>query len=231
MDAVKKDDDWDLIWQNEVKKTIPARNLWDLICKSAWESAEPGMVFMDRYNKESNTWYYENIRCVNPCGEQGLPPWGVCNLGALNLSAFVKDGQMDWEQLAETSRVAMRFLDNVIDANEYFIEENKQAQLGTRRTGLGTMGLADALIKMEIAYGSEASVPVIERIYTTIRDAAYEASSDIAAEKGSFPSFERDKYMQGQFIKRLPRAIQAKIKQQGIRNAVLLTQAQRVRRA
>ena len=225
MDAVKKDADWDLIWQNEVKKTIPARNLWDLICKSAWESAEPGMVFMDRYNKESNTWYYENIRCVNPCGEQGLPPWGVCNLGALNLSAFVKDGQMDWEQLAETSRVAMRFLDNVIDANEYFIEENKQAQLGTRRTGLGTMGLADALIKMKVAYGSEASVPLIERIYTTIRDASYEASSDIAAEKGSFPHFDREKYLQGQFIKHLPKAIQKKIKEQGIRNAVLLTQA------
>src|SRR5437588_112611 len=225
MKAVKDDTDWDLFWQGEVKKTVRARELWDLICKSAWESAEPVMVFIDRYNKESNTWYYENIRCVNPCGEQGLPPWGVCNLGALNLSAFVQDGQIDWEQLAETSKVAMRFLDNVIDANEYFIEENKEAQLGTRRTGLGTMGLADALIKMEIAYGSEASVPVIERIYSTIRDAAYEASSDIAAEKGSFPHFERDKYMQGQFIKRLPKAIQAKIKQQGIRNAVLLTQA------
>src|SRR5437588_935234 len=225
MKAVKDDTDWDLFWQGEVKKTVRARELWDLICKSAWESAEPVMVFIDRYNKESNTWYYENIRCVNPCGEQGLPPWGVCNLGALNLSAFVQDGQIDWEQLAETSKVAMRFLDNVIDANEYFIEENKEAQLGTRRTGLGTMGLADALIKMEIAYGSEASVPVIERIYSTIRDAAYEASSDIAAEKGSFPHFERDKYMQGQFIKRLPKATQAKIKQQGIRNAVLLTQA------
>jgi ribonucleoside-diphosphate reductase alpha chain len=225
MEAVKEDADWDLIWQGEVKKTIKSRALWDLICKSAWESAEPGMVFMDRYNKESNTWYYENIRCVNPCGEQGLPPWGVCNLGALNLSAFVKDGQMDWERLAEMSKVSMRFLDNVIDSNEYFIEENKQAQLGTRRTGLGTMGLADALIKMKVAYGSEASVPLIERIYTTIRDASYEASSDIAVEKGPFPHFDGDKYPQGQFIKRLPKAIQKKIKEQGIRNAVLLTQA------
>ena len=225
MQAVKDDADWDLVWQGEVKKTIRARDLWDLICKSAWESAEPGMVFMDRYNKISNTWYYEDIRCVNPCGEQGLPPWGVCNLGALNLSAFVESGKMDYHHLAEMSKVAMRFLDNVIDANEYFIEENRQAQLGTRRTGLGTMGLADALIKMKVAYGSDESLPVIERIYSTIRDAAYEASADIATEKGSFPKFERDKYMQGKFIQSLPKATQGKIKQQGIRNAVLLTQA------
>lgn len=225
MQAVKDDADWDLTWQGEIKKTIRARDLWDLICKSAWESAEPGVVFMDRYNKLSNTWYYEDIRCVNPCGEQGLPPWGVCNLGALNLSAFVKDGEMDWERLAEQSKVAMRFLDNVVDANEYFIEENREAQLCTRRTGLGTMGLADALIKMKIPYGSEESIPVIERIYTTIRDAAYEASADIAAEKGPFPKFDGDKYMQGKFIKRLPEAIQEKIEKQGIRNAVLLTQA------
>jgi ribonucleoside-diphosphate reductase alpha chain len=183
------------------------------------------MVFMDRCNTESNTWYYETIKCVNPCGEQPLPEYGVCNLGAINLSAFVEKGKMDWERLTETSKVAMRFLDNVVDANEYFIKENEEAQLGTRRTGLGTMGLADALIKMKIAYGSEESLPVIERIYATIRDAAYEASADNATEKGPFPHFERDKYMQGRFIKRLPKAIQEKIRKQGIRNAVLLTQA------
>ncbi|HEV2655588.1 MAG TPA: hypothetical protein VGT82_11545, partial [Ktedonobacteraceae bacterium] len=162
---------------------------------------------------------------LHNCGEQGLPPFGVCNLGAINLSAFVKNGKMDWERLAEVSRTAMRFLDNVVDANEYFIEENNEAQLGTRRTGLGTMGLADALIKMQIAYGSEESLPTIERIYATIRDAAYDASADNAAEKGPFPKFERDKYMQGKFIKRLPKQVQEKIKKQGIRNAVLLTQA------
>src|SRR6266699_2996734 len=178
----------------------------------------------DLYEPDTLTWV-TNGYCSLDCGEQGLPPFGVCNLGALNLSAFVENGQMDWERLAEVSKVAMRFLDNVVDANEYFIKENEEAQLGTRRTGLGTMGLADALIKMKVAYGSEASIPIIERIYTTIRDAAYEASADIAAEKGSFPRFERDKYMQGRFIKRLPKAVQEKIKKQGIRNAVLLTQA------
>ncbi|HVU70334.1 MAG TPA: LAGLIDADG family homing endonuclease, partial [Ktedonobacteraceae bacterium] len=162
---------------------------------------------------------------VHNCGEQGLPAFGVCNLGAMNLSAFVRDGQFDYERLAEKTRVAMRFLDNVVDSTEYFIKENAEAQLGTRRTGLGTMGLADALIKMKIAYGSDESVPVIEKIYATIRDAAYEASADYAAEKGAFPRFERDKYMQGVFIKQLPKPIQEKIKKQGIRNAVLLTQA------
>jgi ribonucleoside-diphosphate reductase alpha chain len=225
MQAVKDDAEWDLIWQEKVEKTIRARKLWDLICMSAWESAEPGMVFMDRCNKASNTWYYEDIRCVNPCGEQPLPPWGVCNLGALNLAAFVEDGVLDYAKLADQTRVAMRFLDNVIDSTEYFIKENEEAQLGTRRTGLGTMGLADALIKMQIAYGSDESVPVIERIYTTIRNAAYEASADNAAEKGVFPRFERDKYLQGQFIQQLPATVQEKIKKQGIRNAVLLTQA------
>ncbi|WP_376795144.1 LAGLIDADG family homing endonuclease [Thermogemmatispora sp.] len=169
--------------------------------------------------------FIANGLVVHNCGEQPLPPWGVCNLGALNLAAFVKDGEMDYQQLAEIARVAMRFLDNVIDANEYFIEENRQAQLATRRTGLGTMGLADALIKMKIPYGSDRSIPVIERIYRTIRDAAYDASADIAAEKGPFPRFEREKYMQGRFIQRLPRQIQDKIRKQGIRNAVLLTQA------
>jgi ribonucleoside-diphosphate reductase alpha chain len=178
----------------------------------------------DVYEPETLTWI-TNGYCSLDCGEQPLPPWGVCNLGALNLAAFVKDGEMDYQQLAETACVAMRFLDNVIDANEYFIEENREAQMGTRRTGLGTMGLADALIKMKVPYGSERSLPVIERIYRTIRDAAYDASADIAAEKGPFPRFDREKYMQGRFIQRLPRQIQEKIRKQGIRNAVLLTQA------
>ncbi len=169
--------------------------------------------------------FVANGLVVHNCGEQPLPAFGVCNLGALNLSAFVQNGQMDWEHLAEMSKVAMRFLDNVVDANEYFIKENEEAQMGTRRTGLGTMGLADALIKMQVAYGSEESLPIIERIYATIRDASYEASSDNAAEKGAFLMFDRDKYMQGRFIQRLPKQVQEKIQQQGIRNAVLLTQA------
>ncbi len=243
MQAVKDDADWPLQFPtraavaadpslaSEVKvyRTVKARDIWDLICTSAWSTAEPGLVFMDRYNERSNTWYYENIRCVNPCGEQGLPAWGVCNLGALNLSAYVSGpigaGTFDYDALSHDSRVAIRFLDNVVDANEYFLEENAAAQLGTRRTGLGTMGLADALIKMGVAYGSPESTTVIEKIYRVIRDSAYDMSADIAAEKGACPHFDFEKYPQGQFIQELPGEIQAKIKQHGIRNAVLLTQA------
>jgi ribonucleoside-diphosphate reductase alpha chain len=225
MEAVLSDDTWDLRWDGRVQRTIKARDLWNLICESAWTSAEPGVVFMDRYNRLSNTWYYEDIRCVNPCGEQGLPPWGVCNLGALNLAAFVKDGDFDYALLADHARKAIRFLDDVVDANDYFIEENRVAQLGTRRTGLGTMGLADALLALQVRYGSEESLTVIDRIYSTIRDAAYDSSCDIAAEKGAFANFVPEKYLQGAFIRRLPEPIKEKIAHHGTRNAVILTQA------
>jgi ribonucleoside-diphosphate reductase alpha chain len=225
MEAVANDAMWKLVWNDEVRRTIRARDLWNLICKSAWSSAEPGVVFIDRYNRLSNTWYYETIRCVNPCGEEGLAPFGVCNLGALNLAAFVQEGQFDFTSLAEHARVAVRFLDDVVDASYYFLEENREAQLGTRRTGLGTMGLADALLALGIRYGSDDSLMVVEQIYRTIRDAAYDASCDLAAEKGAFPNFDPEKYLQGAFIRQLPETIRTKIGHQGIRNAVLLAQA------
>jgi ribonucleoside-diphosphate reductase alpha chain len=162
---------------------------------------------------------------AHQCGEQGIAPWSVCNLAALNLSSFVEEGRMDYERLAEYTRIGMRFSDNVIDANLYFFEENAQEQLGTRRTGLGTMGLADALIKMGVRYGSPESEAVIGQIYRTIRDAAYDASVDLAIEKGPFGRFDREKYMQGRFIQQLPAELQARIAEHGIRNAVILTQA------
>lgn len=227
MEAVKNDGDWDLHWQGEKYRTIKAKGLWDKICESAHAAAEPGLHFMERSNKRSNTWYYEKLISTNPCGEQPLGEWAVCNLGALNLSAFVNEdtSEMDYEQLAEHSATAVRALDNVVDANYYFFKENEDQQMGTRRTGLGTMGLGDALIKMKVRYGSDESLPVIDKIYKTIRDAAYDASAEIAKEKGAFPRWDSKKYSQGYFIRRLPKDIQAKIKETGIRNAVVLTQA------
>ncbi len=250
MEALENDGDWttrfpdttdpeyDAFWDGDIEKwealgkpvkiyeTYKARDIWDQICTSAWASAEPGLHFLERSNKWSNTYYFEKLLSTNPCGEQPLGEWAVCNLGAMNLSAFVKeDGSFDYKLLDETVRIAMRFMDNVVDANHYFFEENEKKAKEIRRTGIGTMGLGDTLIKLKLRYGSEEAMPIIEKIYKTIRDAAYETSAELAKEKGSFPKFDKEKYLEGHFIKQLPDDIQTKIGSDGIRNAVILTQA------
>ncbi|MEK7517418.1 MAG: adenosylcobalamin-dependent ribonucleoside-diphosphate reductase [Patescibacteria group bacterium] len=247
MEAVKKDRNWDLVypdlddpkyddkWNGEIDlwrkiggkvkvyKTVKAKYLWDLICTAAWRSAEPGLHFLERSNKMSNCWYFERLIATNPCGEQPLGAWAVCNLGAMNLSAYVKNGEFDYKNFGLDVKVALRLLDNVIDETYYFFPENEKCAKDIRRTGLGIMGIGDALIKMKIRYGSEESLPVIKKIFQTLRDNAYEASSDLAREKGSFPKFDKKKYLKGYHIKNLPKLLQRKIAKQGIRNAVLLT--------
>src|SRR3989344_133482 len=254
MEAVAKDRDWevvfpdiddpdyDAVWDGDIEKwkargkkvkvfdTLKAKEVWDKICHAAWESAEPGTHFIERSNKRSNTWYFEKLISTNPCGEQPLGAWAVCNLGAMNLPAFVKPGvtgqsEMDYEKLYETVKAAIRFMDNVIDTTGYYYDENRKQQPGIRRVGLSGMGLGDALLMLKQRYGSKKAEPIVEKIYRTIRDAAYEASAELAAEKRAFPKFDREKYLQGHFIKKLPEGIRAKIRKYGIRNAVLLTQA------
>lgn len=253
MEAVEKDKNWDVVfpdtndpdydkvWDGDIEKwkslgkkvivfdTLKAREVWDKICHAAWESAEPGTHFIERSNKRSNTWYFEKLISTNPCGEQPLGEWAVCNLGAMNLTAFVKGeigkATFDYDALAKHVKVAIRFMDNVVDATGYYFKENKKQQMGIRRTGLGTMGLGDTLILMGLRYGSKEAMPVVEKIYKTIRDAAYDESADLAKEKGAFPNFDKEKYLQGWFIKKLPKEIREKIARNGIRNAVLLTQA------
>lgn len=251
MEAVKNDGDWDLVFPDKndpdydtkwdgylpnwialgkkpvVQKTIKARALWDLVAQAAWRSAEPGVVFMERYNKWFNNYYYEYVNCVNPCGEEGLPSWGVCNLCSINLAALVKEnGEMDYERLAEVAKIGIRFQDDVIDADFYVFDEiRKVQQKGERRVGLGTMGLGDALIKMKIRYGSQESLPVIDKIFKTIRDAAYEQSVDIAEEKGPFPKIQIKKHLEGYFVSQLPETIKKKLKKYGIRNSMLLQEA------
>jgi ribonucleoside-diphosphate reductase alpha chain len=250
MNAVKKNGDWDLYypdisdpdydksWDGDIDKwkdagkkvvvyrTVKAADVWEKICKAAWASAEPGLHFIERSNKRSNTWYFEKLIATNPCGEQPLGAWAVCNLGAVNLSAFVdSEGNFDYKDLEEKVQTAIRMMDNVIDSTGYYFPENKKQQMGIRRTGLGTMGLGDALIKMKLRYGSNEAQPVIEKIYKTIRDTAYETSALLAAERGAFPNFDKEKYLQGWFIKKLPSRVRDLIEKNGIRNAVLLTQA------
>ncbi len=249
MEAVKADADWDLVfpdttypdydetwdgnlaaWQAAgkpvvVHQTVKAREVWNCIIESAWASAEPGVFFVERYNKLSNSWYFAPILCTNPCGEQGLPAWGVCNLGALNLAKFVKDGQVDWDNLSRGVRYAVRFLDNVIDSTPYFFDENKQQQLSERRVGLGTMGLAEMMIRLKIRYGSAESVDFLDKLYQFIATEAYLASADTAAEKGAFPQFEAEKFLQSGFMRGMPNAVREAVADKGIRNVTLLTQA------
>jgi len=162
---------------------------------------------------------------VHNCGEQNLPEYGVCNLGALNLTAFVKDGKFDFKDLAKTTEVAVRFQDDVIDASYYPLPENEEWAKKERRVGIGVMGLADMLIMLGARYGSEEARRITESVFRTIRDAAYSASCDLALEKRPFPAFDRDGYMQSAFVVRLPGEIQKRIYEDGIRNITLLTVA------
>ncbi len=249
MEAVRSDGDWTTYfpdtsdpeynelwdgnlekWKEMGKKVVPyqtmkAKEVWNQIIESAWASAEPGVFFIDRYNEMSNSYYYNSIQSTNPCGEQGLPPWGVCNLGSINLSQFVVDEKVLWDELGRTVRSAIRFLDNVIDDTPYFYEENKEQQLSERRVGLGTMGLADMLIKLKIAYGSDASIEFIDELYKFICIEAYKSSAEIAQEKGSFPRFDKDKFLASGFMQQLPEEVREIVAHKGIRNVTLLTQA------
>lgn len=206
-------------------RTIKARALWNQIIESAWASAEPGVFFIDRYNAMSNSWYYNKISSTNPCGEQGLPPWGVCNLGSINLSAFVENEKVLWKDLGRAVTYAVRFLDNVIDDTPYFFDENEKQQKSERRIGLGTMGLAEMLIRLKIAYGSRESISFIEELYKFICIESYKASADIAEQKGSFPMFDAEKFLESGFVKTLPEDVRDRIRDKGIRNVTLLTQA------
>lgn len=254
MEAVKQDGDWDLVfpdtndpdydteWNGDMQqwkaaghsvvhyRTLKAREIWHSIIESAWKSAEPGVVFMEYYNQMSNSWYFNPIICTNPCGEQGLPGWGVCNLSAINLSKFYDETNHDvaWDELAETTRISARFLDNVIDATPYHFEENRLNQQRERRVGLGTMGLAELMIKLRIRYGSPESLAFLDKLYGFMAKEAYLASAEIAAEKGAFPAFEAEPYLQSGFMKNMvatyPEVGEA-IRKQGIRNVTLITQA------
>ncbi|PIR67103.1 MAG: ribonucleoside-diphosphate reductase, adenosylcobalamin-dependent [Parcubacteria group bacterium CG10_big_fil_rev_8_21_14_0_10_36_14] len=225
MKAVKADTDWDLKWKERTYRTVRAKAIWDMICESAWASGEPGVFFMERANKQSNSWYFEELISTNPCGEQPLGAWGVCNLGSINLSNFIKNDEVNWDSLKSTIHKAIHLLDNAIDVTEYFYPENKMAQKNVRRVGLGTMGLADMLIKLKIRYGTEEAIAFCDKLFSFLRDESYRASVELAKIKGSFPKFDAEKYLQGYFIKQLPEDIRAGISQYGIRNAFLLTQA------
>lgn len=250
MQAVKNDEEWilefpdtthpryDAEWDGDLEawkakgyptkiyKKVRARELWDKICQAAWQCGEPGVVFLERYNDFYNARYCSKIVATNPCGELGLEPYGVCNLGAINLVAFVdENGKFDYSELIRVTGIAVKFLDNVLDISHYFLTENEKQAKQLRRIGLGVMGLADALILMGVRYGSQEALEVTEEIFKTIACSAYSTSVALAMTKGSFPAFKWKEYVKSRFVAQLPNEILQEIMQYGIRNATLLTQA------
>ncbi len=246
MQAVENDSEWELVhvatpsdvqieggayqrgdgkW---VYRTTTARELWDSIMKSAYDFAEPGILFIDNINNDNNLYYAETIAATNPCGEQPLPPYGCCDLGPIILTQFVRDAftpaaRFDFEAFRAAVAIQVRMLDNVLDATVWPLPEQHKESQQKRRIGVGFTGLGDALIMLGLKYNSEAGVKQGEEIARNMRDAAYLASVELAKEKGAFPLFDADKYLASGFTQRLPEAIRAQIRQHGIRNSHLLS--------
>jgi ribonucleoside-diphosphate reductase alpha chain len=226
MEAVKNDAPWDLVFDGHVYKTLKARELWDRIMRSTYEYAEPGVIFIDRINAQNNLGYCETISATNPCGEQPLPPYGACLLGSINLAKLVKhpfeeNAELDVEALDGLTRTAIRLLDNVIDVSRFPLEAQRAEAMAKRRIGLGVTGLADALIFCRTKYGSPESIVLIEKWLSTLSQAAYRASADLAREKGAFPLFDAEEFLSRPFIQSLPEDIRAEIATHGIRNGLL----------
>lgn len=226
LEAVRNDAPWELKFGGKVFSTVRARNLWDRIMRSTYDYAEPGVVFIDRVNARSNLNYCEEIHATNPCGEQPLPPFGACLLGSINLARLIEDpfttnARVDIAKLKQRVKVAVRFLDNVIDISNYPLPAQRQEALNKRRIGLGITGLADALIFAGVRYGTPEAAKLAATWMAAIQNAAYAASAEIAAEKGSFPLFDAERFLASPNVALLDDDVRAAIREHGIRNGCL----------
>ncbi len=250
MDAIHRDEDWALVfpaengswnepetiervWSGRIEpvrcriyKRVSARALWDRLMRATYEYAEPGVLFIDRINDLNNLWYREHISSSNPCGEIPLPPYGACDLGSINLTAFVHDpfsdkARLDLDGIEKTAAIATRMMDNVIDASLFPLEKQATQARGSRRIGLGLTGLADTLVMLGLHYAEKPAHALAAGVMQRICHTAYRTSVALAKEKGSFPFFEREKYLSGKFIQTLPPDIQQDIARHGLRNSHL----------
>lgn len=228
LDAVRRDAAWQLVHPaaTGAARCLPARDLWQRLLAASYETSEPGVLFVDTINRENNLGWRETLTATNPCGEVPLPAYGACNLGSINLPHFVRapftpSATLDLDAIDRAAGLAVRFLDDTLDVTRFPLPQQADQSRSTRRVGLGLTGLADALCMLGLRYDAPAARDAAAAAMRTICLAAYRASVDLAAEKGSFPAYERDRYLAGAFIGRLPPALRDGIAEHGIRNSHL----------
>lgn len=224
---------WFTTPHERIERAVPARRIWHTLVESAWASAEPGVLFWDTVLRDSTTQYNGmEVQGVNVCGEIPMEPYGACNLGSVNVAAFVRDpfteqADLDWNGLSETVRLAVRFLDDVIDvgAPRHALRDQRRASIRSRRIGLGVLGMADCLAELNLVYGSGPSLSALDRLMGAIKEAAYGESIRLAEEKGPFPAFDPVRHLESPYIRRLPEPIRNGIRAKGLRNCALLAVA------